>query len=180
MTCSCWTWAPALAGVLRHCTPLHNPVTRASEACDPRASVAEEGGAAGAAGNSDKLKRALKLWDVVAITIGTIIGSGIFASANRVLKQAGSVGHMLLVWVCRWLRLVIDAQQSLMRAICSGILVTLGALVRSACFLQDFTAKLCSSCLLIPVMIMRLDSGLNESCRCTLSSARRCPRRAAS
>jgi hypothetical protein len=114
MTCSCWTWALALAGALRHCTPLHNPVTRASEACDLRASVAEEGGAAG---NSDKLKRALKLWDVVAITIGTIIGSGIFASANRVLKQAGSVGHMLLVWVCRWLRLVIDAQQSLMRAI---------------------------------------------------------------
>jgi amino acid permease len=49
----------------------------------------------------DKLKRALKLWDVVGITIGTIIGSGIFASANRVLKQAGSVGHMLMVWVCR-------------------------------------------------------------------------------
>lgn len=56
-------------------------------------------GAAGVA--HDKLKRALKLWDVVGITIGTIIGSGIFASANRVLKQAGSVGHMLMVWVCR-------------------------------------------------------------------------------
>ncbi len=60
----------------------------------------------------DKLKRALKLWDLVAVTIGTIIGSGIFASANRVLKQAGSVGHMLMVWIC------------------SGVLVTLGALVR--------------------------------------------------
>ena len=68
--------------------------------------------AAGDGGNTGQLKRALKLWDVVAITIGTIIGSGIFASANRVLKQAGSVGHMLFVWVC------------------SGILVTLGALVR--------------------------------------------------
>ncbi len=60
---------------------------------------AGDGGVAG--GVHDKLKRALNLWDVVGITIGTIIGSGIFASANRVLKQAGSVGHMLMVWVCR-------------------------------------------------------------------------------
>ena len=61
-------------------------------------------------GGRDKLKRALKLWDVVAITIGTIIGSGIFASPGRVLQQAGSVGHMFMVWIC------------------SGVLVTLGAL----------------------------------------------------
>jgi amino acid permease len=87
----------------------HASLTRASDASGPHAAgghgVAEEGGAAGGEGNSDKLKRALNLWDVVAITIGTIIGSGIFASANRVLKQAGSVGHMLLVWVCRCARL---------------------------------------------------------------------------
>jgi len=81
------------------------------------------------------LKRALKLSDVVGITIGTIIGSGIFASANRVLKQAGSVGHMLMVWVCRWRRNVrARAAHCFMRFVRSGALVTLGALVRSFMF----------------------------------------------
>lgn len=93
-------------------------------------------------GNTGQLKRALKLWDVVAITIGTIIGSGIFASANRVLKQAGSVGHMLLVWVC------------------SGILVTLGALVR--------------------VNQKALSKFQPATRRFTLSSARRCLQQAGS
>ena len=115
--------AKATAGAFFYnCKPRANTPShaRSSDAAVAHPGVvglaAEEGRTPG--DERDKLKRALKLWDVVAITIGTIIGSGIFASANRVLTKAGSVGHMLMVWVC------------------SGALVTLGPAPAHALALQ--------------------------------------------
>lgn len=46
------------------------------------------------------LKRTLKLWDLIMIVIGTVIGSGIFIVPAVVLRQTeGSIGLALLVWL---------------------------------------------------------------------------------
>lgn len=46
-----------------------------------------------------KMKKELGLMDGVAIIVGVIIGSGIFVSPKGVLKNAGSVGQAIIVWV---------------------------------------------------------------------------------
>lgn len=46
-----------------------------------------------------KLKKELGLWDGVAIIVGIIVGAGIFVSPKGVLRNSGSVGQALLVWV---------------------------------------------------------------------------------
>ncbi|KAL3680869.1 hypothetical protein R1sor_023825 [Riccia sorocarpa] len=49
--------------------------------------------------NSIKLRRELSLIDALSITVGIVIGSGIFTSPGAVLAYAGSVGEGLLSWV---------------------------------------------------------------------------------
>ena len=47
---------------------------------------------------TSQLRRTLTAHDVAVITVGTVIGSGIFLSPGGVMASAGSVGVMLLVW----------------------------------------------------------------------------------
>ena len=53
----------------------------------------EEGGGGGV-----KMERTVGLFGGISLIIGTMIGSGIFASAAAVSKFSGSVGMSLLVW----------------------------------------------------------------------------------
>ncbi|KAG7208652.1 hypothetical protein KM043_014857 [Ampulex compressa] len=49
--------------------------------------------------NAVKLKKELGLLDGVAIIVGIIVGAGIFVSPKGVLKNSGSVGQALIVWI---------------------------------------------------------------------------------
>lgn len=48
---------------------------------------------------STELKRTLGARDVAVITIGTVIGSGLFLTPGGVLRSAGSVGAAMAIWV---------------------------------------------------------------------------------
>jgi len=57
-----------------------------------------------------KTRKSVNLLGGISLIIGTMIGSGIFASATTVARLSGSVGMYLMTWVC------------------TGIIATLGAL----------------------------------------------------
>ena len=44
------------------------------------------------------LKKEVEIYGALSLIVGTIIGSGIFASASTVAEKSGSVGMILLVW----------------------------------------------------------------------------------
>ncbi|CBY24423.1 unnamed protein product [Oikopleura dioica] len=46
-----------------------------------------------------KLQRNLTVWGGIALVVGTMIGSGIFVSPTGILKESGSVGSSLIIWV---------------------------------------------------------------------------------
>ncbi|KAI1285363.1 Large neutral amino acids transporter small subunit 2 [Halotydeus destructor] len=74
-------------------------------------SSSDSGGqSSGDSGGQVVLKKQLGLWNGVAIIVGIIVGSGIFVSPKGVLKEAGSIGMALIVWIA------------------CGLLSTLGAL----------------------------------------------------
>lgn len=52
-------------------------------------------------GDSGKvyLRKKITLTRAIALTIGTIIGSGIFISPKGVLKNSGNVGLSLIIWL---------------------------------------------------------------------------------
>ncbi|CAI9624230.1 unnamed protein product [Staurois parvus] len=52
-------------------------------------------------GDSGKvyLRKKITLNRAIALTIGTIIGSGIFISPKGVLKNSGNVGLSLIIWM---------------------------------------------------------------------------------
>ncbi|XP_065567243.1 large neutral amino acids transporter small subunit 2-like isoform X2 [Artemia franciscana] len=50
-------------------------------------------------GSQVKLKKELGLMEGTAIILGIIMGSGIFISPKGVLKEAGSVGFSIVVWI---------------------------------------------------------------------------------
>ncbi|XP_053982802.1 large neutral amino acids transporter small subunit 1-like [Hylaeus volcanicus] len=56
-----------------------------------------------------KLKKELGLWDGVAIIVGIIVGAGIFVSPKGVLRNSGSVGQALIVWIFSGLLSLIGA-----------------------------------------------------------------------
>lgn len=59
--------------------------------------------------NAVKLKKELGLWDGVAIIVGIIVGAGIFVSPKGVLRNSGSVGQALIVWIFSGLLSLIGA-----------------------------------------------------------------------
>ena len=46
-----------------------------------------------------KLERTVGLVSGIGLTMGTMIGSGIFATAPGVVKDSGSIGLSLLIWL---------------------------------------------------------------------------------
>lgn len=56
-------------------------------------------GGDGASSEGVRLKKELSLLNGVAIIVGVIVGSGIFVSPGLALKNAGSKGMALIVWV---------------------------------------------------------------------------------
>ena len=49
--------------------------------------------------SSGKLARKLTLINAIGLTVGSIIGSGIFITPNQVLEETGSVGVSFFVWI---------------------------------------------------------------------------------
>lgn len=58
-----------------------------------------KGSSDGASSEGVRLKKELSLMNGVAIIVGVIVGAGIFVSPSYVLKNAGSKGMALIVWV---------------------------------------------------------------------------------
>ncbi|HEU4641798.1 MAG TPA: amino acid permease, partial [Gemmatimonadaceae bacterium] len=47
----------------------------------------------------ERLPRQLGFWSTVALTVGLIIGAGIFRASSAVAASAGSVGRIMIVWI---------------------------------------------------------------------------------
>ncbi|XP_071626794.1 Y+L amino acid transporter 2 isoform X1 [Temnothorax longispinosus] len=68
--------------------PAEKPVLRPDDAAKTKSD-----------GEGVKLKKELGLWNGVAIIVGIIVGAGIFVSPKGVLRNSGSVGQALIVWI---------------------------------------------------------------------------------
>ncbi|KAG8183330.1 hypothetical protein JTE90_023979 [Oedothorax gibbosus] len=61
------------------------------------------------ANNAVRVKREIGLFSAVTMTLGVIIGAGIFVSPKGILANSGSVGSSLVVWVTMGLFSMIGA-----------------------------------------------------------------------
>ncbi|KPI98693.1 Y+L amino acid transporter 2 [Papilio xuthus] len=72
----------------------------ASESLQPKAiDIGDDGNDEKGSSERVRLKKELSLLNGVAIIVGVIVGSGIFVSPSLALKNAGSKGMALIVWV---------------------------------------------------------------------------------
>jgi APA family basic amino acid/polyamine antiporter len=58
---------------------------------------------------TEPLRRTLSLRDLIFIVVGTVIGSGIFLTPGAVVRNAGSGGMALLVWIIGWVLSLLGA-----------------------------------------------------------------------
>ncbi len=47
----------------------------------------------------EELRRELGLWGAVAVVVGTVIGSGIFAVPRAMVSHVGDPGAVFAVWI---------------------------------------------------------------------------------
>ncbi|XP_028967830.1 b(0,+)-type amino acid transporter 1-like [Galendromus occidentalis] len=80
---------------------------RTSGRLDQTPASNSEADRAGSKGSFITLERSIGFWSATAITIGGIIGSGIFITPSQTLRSSGSVGLDLCIWIfCGVLALV--------------------------------------------------------------------------
>ncbi|XP_072936848.1 large neutral amino acids transporter small subunit 1 [Epargyreus clarus] len=80
-----------------------------TEGLAPRAIGDEAGDKSEGSGEGVRLKKELGVMNGVAIIVGVIVGSGIFVSPSMTLRETGSKGMALIVWVLSGLVSMIGA-----------------------------------------------------------------------
>lgn len=71
------------------------------------ASNKDKGDDTASQGSGVVLKRQVGLISGIALIVGSMVGSGIFVSPKGILREAGSVGMSLIIWVlCAFLSMI--------------------------------------------------------------------------